>query len=248
MNSIDKRQWLHVEKPPALADDAVHVWRVPLASADEARALRPLLSDAERVRADRFFRDEHRIRYTIAHGWLRRILSWYLAEEATVLIFEEGAHGKPSLAAPAAHSGVQFNLAHSADLALIAVTRGRPVGVDLERWDAEIEHIELSERFFSPAERQALRAHEGRLEAVVAGFFAAWSRKEAYLKATGDGITRGLHHFDVSLDADRAQLLADRLDENATSRWVMSSIDVAPEYSAALVVEAPLRELLLLHV
>jgi 4'-phosphopantetheinyl transferase len=242
-----ERQWLRAEEPPSLADDAVHVWRVPLVSEDEARALRPLLSDAERVRADRFFRDAHRIRYTIAHGWLRRILSFYVSEEATALVFEEGAHGKPALAASAAHSGVQFNLAHSAELALIAVTRGRAVGVDLEQWDAEIEHIELSERFFSPSERAALRALEGMGDAVVAAFFAAWSRKEAYLKATGDGITRGLHHFDVSLDADRAQLLADRRDEHATSRWIMSSLDAAPNYSAALVVEAPLRELVLLN-
>jgi 4'-phosphopantetheinyl transferase len=244
---MSEGRWLHVEKPPPLADDAVHVWRVPLASAAEARALRPLLSDAERIRADRFFRDEHRIRYTIAHGWLRRILSNYDSEEATALVFEEGAHGKPSLAASAAHSGVQFNLAHSAELALVAVTRGRSVGVDLEEWNADIEHIELSERFFSPVERAALRALEGEQDAVVAGFFAAWSRKEAYLKATGEGITRGLHHFDVSLDANQAQLLADRLDEHATSRWVMSALDAAPNYSAALVVEAPLRELVLLY-
>ena len=221
---------------------SVHVWRVRLDDPAAARAMRALLSDDERARADRFFRDEHRVRYAVAHGWKRRILSRYVDVAPEALRFTAGVHGKPSLAGGAAASGVHFNLSHSADLALVAVARGGPVGVDVERWDAAVEHLELAERFFSPAERDALRALAADEASVVAGFFAAWSRKEAYIKATGHGITRGLDHFDVSLAPDTPCLLADRLDPAATERWVLTAVPAAPGYSAALVATAPLDQ------
>jgi 4'-phosphopantetheinyl transferase len=117
----------------------------------------------------------------------------------------------------------------------------------VERWDADVEHLDLAERFFSPAERDALRALAGDVHAVVSGFFAAWSRKEAYLKATGHGISRGLHHFDVTLAPGApARLLADRLDSAATTRWVMRGLDVAANYSAAVVASAPVETVVLL--
>jgi 4'-phosphopantetheinyl transferase len=231
---------------PPLAPGAVHVWRVRLDDEPAARALRPLLSADERGRADRFIREEHRVRFTVAHGWKRRILARYVESRPARLAFACAEHGKPSLVDSDAH-GVHFNLSHSADLALVAVRRGGPVGVDVESWSREIAHLELAERFFSPNECRALSALAGDRRAVVAGFFAAWSRKEAYLKATGDGITRGLDHFDVSLTpGEPAALLADRLDPDATRRWVLTSLDVAPGYSAALVSEAPLADVVLL--
>jgi 4'-phosphopantetheinyl transferase len=231
---------------PPLAPGAVHVWRVRLDDAAAAPALRPLLSDDERARADRFYTEDLRVRFTIAHGWKRRILARYVETRPASLAFACAEHGKPSLVDADAH-GVHFNLSHSADLALVAVRRGGPVGVDVEHWKRDVEHLEIADRFFSPNECRALFALADDPRAVVAGFFAAWSRKEAYLKATGDGITRGLEHFDVSLTpGEPAALLADRLDPDATRRWVLTSLDVAPSYSAALVSEAPLSDIVLL--
>jgi len=144
---------------------------------------------------------------------------------------------------------VEFNLSHSDDLALVAVARAHQLGVDLERWSEGVEHLELAERFFSPAERDALRALAHAPDLVEAGFFAAWTRKEAYLKATGHGISRGLHHFDVTLaPGEPAQLLADRLDPEATARWSLIALEPAPGFSAALVVASPLGEVLQLAV
>jgi 4'-phosphopantetheinyl transferase len=125
------------------------------------------------------------------------------------------------------------------------VARAHAVGVDLERWSEGVEYLELAERFFSPGERRALRALAHVPDLVEAGFFAAWTRKEAYLKATGHGITRGLHHFDVALaPGEPARLLADRLDADATARWTMFALDPAPGYSAALVAASPIGEVL----
>ena len=237
--------WRRPPHPP-LGTGEVHVWRVSLDV--DADPLRPLLSPDERQRAARFHRDEHRRRYIAAHGALRLILGAYLDAEPAALAFELGEHGKPSLREPLGAGGarVEFNLSHSAELALVAVARDQPVGVDVERW-AEVEHLELAERFFSRAERDALRALADVAEHLDAGFFAAWTRKEAYLKATGYGISHGLHHFDVTLaPGTEAALLADRLDATATQRWAMRAVLPADGYSGAVVAGAPLRDVLLL--
>jgi 4'-phosphopantetheinyl transferase len=233
--------------PQTLETNEVHVWRIALADEVLADRYWNLLSDDERARAERFYRRAHRDRYVVAHGALRRIIASYVGERPDRLTFTAGEHGKPMLVAgsSASRSGIEFNLSHSADLALLAVARGRAVGVDLEQWSEETEHLEVAERFFSPVERAALKAMSAERRHVVAGFFAAWSRKEAYLKATGHGITRGLHHFDVSLEPDGpARLLGDRLDAQATERWAMCALEPGDRYSAALVVEAPLGDLM----
>jgi 4'-phosphopantetheinyl transferase len=124
----------------------------------------------------------HRRRFVAAHAALRLILGAYLDLAPDALAFALGEHGKPSLRQPLDPDGarLEFNLAHSGDLALVAVARDHPVGVDVERW-SEVEHLELAERFFSRTERDALRALASVAEQLDAGFFAAWTRKEAYL-------------------------------------------------------------------
>ena len=238
-------EWSAAERP-GLADDAVHVWRVALDDETRVESSWSLLPAAERVRAERLQGASLRRRFVIAHGALRGVLAGYLDAEPSELVFDVGAHGKPSLGGEVgARSGVEFNLSHSEDVALIAVARGRPVGVDVQRWSEDVEHLRLAERFFSLTERDALRGLSHAPELMMAGFFAAWTRKEAYVKATGHGIARGLHHFDVSLaPGERARLLADRLDSEAVARWAIEPLDPAPGYSGALVVPSPLGRVL----
>ena len=235
-------------EPPPLAAEAVHVWRIRLDPPGDQADAWELLSDEERRRANRLVQERHRRRFVAAHSALRRILAGYTARQARELEFTTGEHGKPALAAAVGDSrrAVEFNLSHSADLALVAVARERPVGVDLERWEREMDHLALATRFFSPVERENLRALAERHDDLVDGFFAAWSRKEAYLKARGEGVLRGLHHFDVTLaPGEPARLLADRLD-SAIDRWRMRAIVAELDYSAAIVVADPLEELVLL--
>jgi len=235
--------------PPPLAAEAVHVWRVRLDPPGEPRDAWDLLSDAERRRAARFVQEHHRRRFVSAHAALRRILAGYTARPPRELEFTTGPQGKPALVAPGRtpRRRLEFNLSHSADLALVAVAWERPVGVDLERWEREMDHLELAERFFSPAERASLRALAAHRDELVNGFFAAWSRKEAYLKARGEGVMRGLHHFDVSLaPGEPARVLADRLDA-AIDGWRMRAIVPDRGFSGAIVVADPFEELLLLE-
>jgi 4'-phosphopantetheinyl transferase len=249
MSADPTQPWRTAEPddPPALGADAVHLWRVRLDSPLGGEVGWDLLSDDERVRARRFFQEHHRRRFVAAHGVLRRVLAGYTAQAARELRFTVGPHGKPALAESAVSGAkLEFNLSHSADLAVIAVAWERPVGVDLERWKHEMDHLALAERFFSPAERASLRQLADRQGDLVHGFFAAWSRKEAYLKARGEGVMRGLHHFDVTLAPDEpARVVADRLD-SAVHRWRMRSFVPEPGYSGAIVVADPLEELFLL--
>ena len=228
--------------PPPLADGAVHVWRIRLdllASEQDWT----LLSPDEQERARRFHFERDRRSFVSSHGMMRRLLGTYAGMPGAQLEFTTGAFGKPAMCgAPA----LEFNLSHSGDIALLAVSRERAVGVDVERWNVGIEHLELAQHFFSVAECRALRDLAVTDEWRAAGFFAAWSRKEAYLKAIGHGITRGLDHFDVSLlPGEPARLIADRLDAAATERWVMTALAPAEGYSAALVAAAPVSAILL---
>ena len=234
------------ESLPTLTEHAVHVWRVALD--DEARLEDSwrLLSPDEQARAHRLHDATHRRRFVLAHGALRALLAGYLDASPSAISYVVGTHGKPALATrDAARAQVEFNLSHSEDIALVAVARGQPVGVDVQHWSESVEHLRLAERFFSPREREALRALTHEAEQVAGAFFAAWTRKEAYVKATGYGIARGLHHFDVTLaPGEHAQLLADRLDPDAPARWSMTALEPAPRYSAAVVAASPLREVM----
>ncbi len=236
----------NVRVPPLLGARDAHVWRILLDAPHDVSGLRSLLPVEEQARADRFINAEHTRRFVVAYGVMRQILAGYLGATATELRFRMGAHGKPFLESPLDDASViEFNLSHSGNVALLAIARGRAVGVDVEEWDVRVQHLAVSERFFSPMERETLRTldADGR---VIEGFFAAWSRKEAYLKATGRGITRGLQHFDVSLHPDApAMLMADRLDADAPSRWTMRAIAPRRGYSGAVVVASPLATLLL---
>ena len=211
----------------------------------------PVLAANEQERVRRFYFPHHGRRYAIAHSALRQILAAYKHVDPRALLFSVGEHGKPELRAGGVINPqeLHFNLSHSGDLALLAVARHGAVGVDVERWRTNVQHLEIAERFFSPYERDALRALSSE-DAILRGFFSTWSRKEAYLKATGHGIARGLHHFDVTMEPSaapesasasnhspvlRARLIADRLDAEALQRWVMTHIDVGPGYSGALV-------------
>jgi phosphopantetheine--protein transferase-like protein len=159
----------------------------------------------------------------------------YVGAAPESLEFTAGDHGKPALAdsSPGRASGVEFNLSHSDDLALVAVARGRAVGVDVERWSPETEHLELAERFFSPAERDALRALAGSREQVIAGFFAAWSRKEAYLKATGTGLAGGLSRMSFVFDSD-AEFRFERADDVDAARWQFNQFEIGLEHVLAV--------------
>ncbi len=226
--------------PPAdlaLSSDDVHVWCAFLDQpAASLQRLAQTLSADERARAERFHFERDRKHFTAGRGVLRTILGHYLGIEAERLQFCYGPRGKPALLATYGGGMLCFNLSHSHGLALYAVARGREVGVDIEYVHPLTDADQIAERFFSARENAIFRtlAPEQKIEA----FFNCWTRKEAYIKATGDGLSRPLDQFDVSLvPGEPARLLCVEGDAAETVRWSLRAMTPAPGYAAAIIVE-----------
>ncbi len=228
--------WVVQHAHPALAAADVHVWlaQTRAAAASESQ-LFATLDAPERERAARFHAVRDRQRFTLAHGLLRSLLARYVGGSAAELSFGFGPYGKPRLLDPESHMNLEFNMSHAGDCVLIAVARSRAVGVDVERWDDAVDYDDVAAFCFSQSERAALAALPPADKA--AAFFAGWTRKEAYIKATGCGITQGLDHFDVSLTPGDARLECDRREADATERWSMQDLVPGAGYSGAVIAE-----------
>lgn len=222
---------------PVLSDNEVHVWHQTLASESaEVEILGNLLSTDELQRARRFRFDTDRREYSVSRGTLRALLGSYLNLSPQALRFSYSEFGRPRLLADSLASTLDFNVSHSCDVALIAFARGRKIGIDVEKVRRDFETGEIAERFFSTAERAALRELPG--EQRQEAFFRCWTRKEAFIKALGEGLSHPLDQFDVSLAPGLpAALLATRPDAHEVTRWKLWDIQVPAHFAAALAAE-----------
>lgn len=215
----------------ALVPQDIHVWFVNLdRPLSEIQSLHPLLSPDEQERADRFHGDRHRFRFIAGRGMLRRILSCYLNRDPDQIQFAYSDRGKPMLAS--SHSPLAFNMSHSADHALYAITCDRLVGVDLEHRRPIDQITSLAKRFFTPQEYAQLVACDPPDQQDY--FFRLWTCKEAYLKAIGEGLA-GLAHVEVGLTADQTgAMLYLHGSSQPASEWTVMCCDPDPDYAAAL--------------
>lgn len=226
-----------------LGEDEVHLWWMDLAPPPHARARAARWLDAgERERAARFHFEVHRERYVAAHGQLREVLGAYVGAAPEALRFEHEERGKPRLAETAADgtstSGLAFNLSHSEDAGLLAIGRLAPLGADIEvqRHLPDLEALAASH--FTASELRELhdlpeaRRHDG--------FFAAWTRKEAYVKALGAGLSVPLDGFEVALHPDRpAALRSIDGSEDKARAWTLWAGRPTPQSWAAVAIRAP---------
>lgn len=204
--------------------------------ADVVRAEATVLSHSERRRADRFAFASDRTRFIVARATLRHLLAQRLGVQPTDIEFVYGEQGKPALSARFEDANLSFNVSHSDDLAVFAFSSAGDIGVDVEavRWFADSDDV--AARVFSAAERQAYAALDSLHRPV--GFFNCWTRKEAFIKALGDGLDRSLDSFDVSLAPDEpAKIL--RVEDTPGERcgWSVESFVPAPGFVAAVVIE-----------
>lgn len=215
----------------------LHVYRLDLgALAERASTLRSLLAPDELARAQRFVYDRHRFPFIAARATLRRLLGRYLGLPATAVAFDYNPFGKPELRAGQSPIALTFNLSHANERALIAITAERAVGVDVEHIRADFTGEEIWERFFSVREREALRALPEEVRPLA--FFQCWTRKEAYIKGAGPGLSIPLHSFDVTLGPGvPAELLATRPDAAEAARWAFWALEPGDGYAGAVAVE-----------
>lgn len=217
--------WLRPPDDLKLQTNEVHVWRSSLDLPSDIE-LANLLSSDEQSRADRFRFAQHRQRFIAGRGILRSLLGRYLHIEPAQLEFIYSEKGKPSLA----NQRLQFNVAHSQGLALYAIALDRPVGVDLEQMRAIADLDALAQRFFSPKEHAAIAVLSTSQKSQA--FFRYWACKEAYLKATGDGLAK-LQELEISLDSNQAYLT--KIPQGNIADWQLRELVPAENFVGAIV-------------
>jgi 4'-phosphopantetheinyl transferase len=223
--------WLQPSRSSELHENEVHVWRSWLDASDSERARLAAFLTAEEIhRANRFVFPRDRDHFLVARGRLREILAGYLHQPPESLQFAAAKFGKLSLPH---HPEFRFNVSHSHGLALFAVSLHRELGVDVEKIRPEFTGEDIAKRYFSLAEQQELNNISPRDRAVA--FFLCWTRKEAYIKALGDGLQIPLDSFDVALTPGAPETLRS-VD---SQRWSLRSFTPAQDYAAAVMGEGP---------
>jgi 4'-phosphopantetheinyl transferase len=205
----------------------IHIWEVDLdQTGEQIRKLSQCLTEQERHRAAKFINPLHGDRWTVARGYLRWILSQYLDLTPEQIIFNYGQQGKPEIEG----NPIQFNLSHSHDRAVYAISAQHPVGIDIEQIQP-IAAAELVDRFFSSAERAIF--HTLPESEQQAAFFHAWTQKEAYLKACGTGLSTPLNQVEVSIDPHTpAQIIS----SPTPNIWQIHKLEISPDYAGAIAI------------
>jgi 4'-phosphopantetheinyl transferase len=232
MNTIN---WAPFSEQPIILKNAIHIWKIQFSDfSNQQEILRKALSTDEQKRATRFHFKIDKQRYLICKAFLKIILSRIMGIETAQVDFTFSEHGKPYLKD---RSQIHFNISHSGDIGLIAITDVAPIGVDVEQHRDQMELKKIANRFFSKEEVAELMElpDESRLK----GFFNCWSRKEAFIKAIGLGLAMPLEKFQVSLKpGEAAQLLSVNYKNEQASDWILKDLTIAHDYSAAYVVKS----------
>ena len=238
MKSLEQL-WPGAPAEVALPPGEVHLWSARLDPPEQfLRTCETLLAADERARAARFREGPLRDRYIAGRGTLRILLGRYFRADPAEISLVYQPHGKPELGPRWNERGVEFNLSHSGEVALFAFTHARPIGVDVEAVRRMPNAAGLMERFFAADEiaqwRQALPERQDLV------FFQGWTRKEAWLKAVGSGLSFPLDQFCVTMDGP-ASVLSIRGDESEAATWWLESCEPCSGYAAAFALQGSVR-------
>ncbi|HUY12184.1 MAG TPA: 4'-phosphopantetheinyl transferase superfamily protein [Terriglobia bacterium] len=237
LTDISDCPWNLAGRAVRLTPGEVHVW---LSNIDGAHShlslMERTLSSDELDRAARFRREETRLEFTLGRGLLRLLLGAYLDADPRELQFAAGPHGKPGLVHTLRSVSLQFNVSHSAGTVLHAFSPGPHLGVDIERVRKDFSGLAVARRFFSRSEAAFLASQPETLRSSA--FFAAWTRKEALLKARGEGLSGGLQRTEIPISPEGPETLLELSESSGeNARWSLFDLEVGPEFAAALVAE-----------
>lgn len=224
--------WKQQETAPQLLEKHIHLWRVNVSDfISRVSELAPILNAKEKTKAERFHFEKDRDNYIVSQACLRLLLSAYLNIPPNEVEFCEGAHGKPYLKQA---DGFQFNLSNSHGCVIYAVTLNCEIGVDVEYSPKTVEFHKLATRFFTKSEADQLVKLEG--DALRQAFFNVWTRKEAFIKAIGEGLSFPLKDFEVSVK-DPARIITIKDNELEAKEWFMQGFEPAKDYVSAVAVK-----------
>jgi 4'-phosphopantetheinyl transferase len=217
-----------------LSSGHIDVWKIDLSREDKNIFMHAqCLTKEEQARADKYVTGKKSREFIITRSALRNILGHVLNEDPRRFEFTYTGQGMPALSPATPNQNISFNVSHSFDMSLIAITLEQPVGIDVEKVRGDIDYEKLALRYFSDNEYKAIMKYDD--EQRVHAFFATWTRKEAIVKAMGTGIASGLKSFDVSVDpAGPAELKETRWGPGIPSKWTLDTIDTGADYFACL--------------
>lgn len=227
-------KWSNAPDSPTLAGNQIHIWRVNIGAKADTDQLASLLIDSERDRAERFIAEKHRGRFIIGRARMRQILGRYTNQSPQSVALKYENLGKPFLADEKLRR-FQFNFSNSSDLAICAVTLTQPIGVDLERIRSMADMLGLAQRFFADKETERLLAQPVANQPDA--FFRLWTRKEAWLKAIGKGLTFPLRDVEVSFDDMDCCVQSINQDATAAESWDLIPFFPADEHVAAVAIQ-----------
>lgn len=230
-------EWQRSPLELTLTQSEIHVWQAQLdLSASQTAEFQATLSHDEQTRAERFKFDHHRQRFMNGRGILRSLLARYLKTEPKALKFSYGSHGKPFLE----NSNLKFNLAHSDNLALYAFTYDRAIGIDVEMIRPVSDLLAIANRFFSANESETIRQASDQSQQ----FFRYWTCKEAFLKATGDGLSQ-LSHLEI--DIDQIVKLKKLPNSELIQNWILEEIKLESSFVGAIAAKAKSEKLTIIY-
>ena len=234
---MSDNEWSVPHQTPRLLNDEIHVWRTSLeVPSAHLEYFRRILSEDEIDRAMQYCFERDRRRFIIRRGLLRRILGGYLGRSPHKLCFCYNRYGKPALVSMTGEPTFYFNVSHSDGSALYAITRTREVGVDIEYVRPVKDAEDIVKRFFSSREKAEFSTLPESIKQQA--FFTCWTRKEAYIKARGEGLSYPLDKFSVSMIPDEeARLVETKGHENKETIWFLKAIRPSAGYVAAVAVE-----------
>ena len=235
--------WQHPPLDLKLIQSDVHVWRVNLNEPSTVvDSMLQVLTSDERNRAERFHFQRDRDHFIVGRGTLRKLLGHYLKEEPGRVQICYGPFGKPALVEECDNAGLRFNVSHSHGLALYAFSRDLELGIDLEFVRDDFATDDIARRFFAPGEVEKLRTIQPQLRAEA--FFTCWTRKEAFIKAVGKGLSLPLDEFEVSFAPDEPPAVLTVKDKMMdAARWSIRDLSPGPGFVAAIAIEGCARQL-----
>jgi len=206
--------WHGQDEDKTLADNDVHIW-LNFLNLHQAKLkhLYPLLSPAEKERSERFKHFKHRKNYIASHGFLHTVLGYYIDTPAIEIEFSHGEHGKPSIVTEQNPDNIQFNLSHSGSLAILAVCKNNQLGIDIECTNRKADWAGIARRFFTETEQKLFFQLEEDLQEDA--FYKIWTRKEAHMKVTGQGLSLAPTQFEISVPPEPAAFIQNLKDEDS---------------------------------
>jgi len=239
----EKKNTLTARSPTADLASAIHLWLIDLRQfLPQINELEKYLNQEEKYKAGRFHFLKDQQNYIITHALLRSLLADYLHCAPTHIQFNYHVHGKPYVLMPI--SSLEFNLSHSQQHAAIAFTQNHPLGIDIE-YHRPIEHLDLAQRFFHPREYEQL--HQLPIAQQLKAFYGIWTCKEAFIKATGKGLSYGLDRFEVNHALDQPARVTSIHDDSNTDHWQLHRFTPQENFSGAVAWEGPAKKIFFYH-